>query len=148
MGKDFNPDMGKKTQFTSGEVAATNGRKGGEAKARNIRERKTLREMVKTFGELNVDDKSDRKMKELGIPDDMRVRYMQGVVSLFNKANKGDVSAFNAIRDIIGEKPVDETKISGNLQTKIQIEFVSADVEPVTNEAEIDLERHEAGEWT
>lgn len=116
-------------------------RKGGIASGEARRKKKTLREMVKAFGELGVDDRSDRKMSELGIPEDMRVRYMQGVVSLFNKANKGDVSAFNAIRDIIGEKPVDETKVSGNIQTRIRVEFVSAGIDPVESEADIDFQR-------
>lgn len=116
-------------------------RKGGIASGEARRKKKTLREMVKAFGELGVDDRSDRKMSELGIPEDMRVRYMQGVVSLFNKANKGDVSAFNAIRDIIGEKPVDETKVSGNIQTRIQVEFVAAGIDPVESEADIDFKR-------
>ena len=117
-------------------------RKGGIASGEARRKKKTLREMVKAFGELGVDDRSDRKMSELGIPEDMRVRYMQGVVSLFNKANKGDVSAFNAIRDIIGEKPVDETKVSGNIQTRIRVEFVAAGIDPVESEADIDVKRY------
>ena len=116
-------------------------RKGGIASGEARRKKKTLREMVKAFGELGVDDRSDRKMSELGIPEDMRVRYMQGVVSLFNKANKGDVPAFNAIRDIIGEKPVDETKVSGNIQTRIQVEFVAAGIDPAESEADIDFKR-------
>jgi hypothetical protein len=113
-------------------------RKGGIASGKARRKKKTLREMVKAFGELGVDDRSDRKMSELGIPEDMRVRYMQGVVSLFNKANKGDVSAFNAIRDIIGEKPVDETKVTGNIATEITINLIHTGVEPVGDESEIE----------
>lgn len=118
-------------------------RKGGIASGDARRKKKTLREMVKAFGELGVDDRSDRKMSELGIPEDMRVRYMQGVVSLFNKANKGDVSAFNAIRDIIGEKPVDETKVTGSVQTEISIELIDSGSMPVEDEGAVDLRRQQ-----
>ena len=118
-------------------------RKGGIASGEARRKKKTLREMVKAFGELGVDDRSDRKMSELGIPEDMRVRYMQGVVSLFNKANKGDVAAFNAIRDIIGEKPVDETKVTGSVQTDISIELIDSGSKPVEDESAIDLRRQQ-----
>ena len=64
---------------------------------------------------------------------------MQPVVALFNKANKGDVGAFNAIRDIIGEKPVDKTQLSGGFDTNIQIGFVETGIEPVGSEEDVDV---------
>lgn len=114
-------------------------KKAGEASGEARRKKRTLREMVRTFGELQVEGKAARAMEELGIERGMQNRFMQGVVSLFNKANKGDVSAFNAIRDIIGEKPVDETKLTGALDTSIQIGFVETGIEPVNNESEVDI---------
>ena len=84
-------------------------RNGGLASVKARREKKKLREMVEIFGSLKVDKKNSRLMEDLGIDEEYHTRFMQGVVSLFSKANKGDVAAFNAIRDIIGEKPVDET---------------------------------------
>lgn len=114
-------------------------RKAGEASGEARRKKRTLREMVRTFGELKVEGKAAHAMEELGIEREMQNRFMQGVVSLFNKANKGDVSAFNAIRDIIGEKPVDETKLTGALDTSIQIGFVETGIEPVNSESEVDI---------
>lgn len=114
-------------------------KKGGIASGEARRKKKTLRELVELFGELGVNPDTRKLMKQLGIPEDLMTRKMQPVVALFNKANKGDVSAFNAIRDIIGEKPVDETKLTGALDTSIQIGFVETGIEPVNNESEVDI---------
>lgn len=129
-----------KPPFTSEqnrEEAAKNGRKGGIASGEAKRKNKTLREMVELFGRLKVDGKAARAMEDLGIGEDMQTRFMQGVVSLFNKANKGDVGAFNAIRDIIGEKPVEKTQLQGTLDTNITIGYVESGHQPVTNEEEV-----------
>lgn len=124
----------------STEKAREIGKKGGEASVQSRRKKKTLRELVELFGELGVNPDTLKLMKQLGIPEDLMTRKMQPVVALFNKANKGDVSAFNAIRDIIGEKPVDETKLTGALDTSIQIGFVETGIEPVSSESEVDTD--------
>lgn len=118
-------------------------RKGGLASVKARREKKKLREMVEIFGSLKVDKKNSRLMEDLGIDKEYHTRFMQGVVSLFSKANKGDVAAFNAIRDIIGEKPVDETKVTGSVQTDISIELIDSGSKPVEDESAIDLRRQQ-----
>ena len=120
------------------QLSQEEAKKGGIASGKARREKKTLREMVELFGRLKVDGKAARAMEDLGIGEDMQTRFMQGVVSLFNKANKGDVGAFNAIRDIIGEKPVDETRVSATIDTDIRVGFVETGVEPVGNEEDIE----------
>lgn len=114
------------------------GEKGGIASGEARRAKKTLRERVRMFGELKVDGKAKEQMRQMGISEDDADRFTQAAVSLFQKALKGDVSAFNAIRDIIGEKPVDETKLTGALDTSIQIGFVETGIEPVSSESEVD----------
>lgn len=118
-------------------------RNGGLASVKARREKKKLREMVEIFGSLKVDKKNSRLMEDLGIDEEYHTRFMQGVVSLFSKANKGDVAAFNAIRDIIGEKPVDETKVTGSMQTDISIELIDSGSKPVEDEGAIDLRRQQ-----
>lgn len=118
-------------------------RNGGLASVKARREKKKLREMVEIFGSLKVDKKNSRLMEDLGIDEEYHTRFMQGVVSLFSKANKGDVAAFNAIRDIIGEKPVDETKVTGSVQTDISIELIDSGSKPVEDESAIDLRRQQ-----
>jgi hypothetical protein len=133
-------EKGEETRFRSGNEAAEHGKKGGVASGESRRRKRTLREMVEIFGELGVSDKTRKMMKELDIPEDLMTRKMQPVVALYNKAGKGDVAAFNAIRDITGEKPVDETKVTGNIATEITVVFVDAGIEPVNDEADIESE--------
>ena len=114
-------------------------KKAGEASGEARRMKKSLRELVEIFGALGVNENTRNTMKELGVPEELMTRKMQPVIALFNKANKGDVSAFNAIRDIIGEKPVDETKLTGLIDTSIQIGFVETGIEPVNDESEVDV---------
>ena len=121
----------------SREEAVKNGQHGGIASGESRRRKRTLREMVEIFGELGVSDKTRKMMKELDIPEDLMTRKMQPVVALYNKAGKGDVAAFNAIRDITGEKPVDETKVTGNIATEITINLIHTGIEPVSDESEI-----------
>jgi hypothetical protein len=136
MAKEFDPDIGKATRFKSGEQAAKNGEKGGNASVESKRRKKTLAERVRLFGELKVDAKSARAMEQLGIAEEEQDRYMQAAVSLFQKALKGDVSAFNAIRDIIGEKPV-ERQVNAMMDTQITIGYVETGIEPVDSEDKI-----------
>lgn len=116
-----------------------NGRKGGKASGEARRAKRTLRELVEIFGNLAVSDEARKKMKEIGIPEELWTRKMQPVVALYNKANKGDVGAFNAIRDITGEKPVEKTQLSGGLDNNITIGFVETGIEPVATEEDVDV---------
>ena len=125
----------------STEKAREIGKKGGEASVQSRRRKRKLRELVELFGEMDVSDKARSQMERMGIPEELMTRKMQPVVALYNKANKGDVAAFNAIRDIIGEKPVDETKLTGTLDTNVQIGYVETGVTPVNSENDIDMRK-------
>lgn len=116
-------------------------KKGGIASGAARRRKRKLRELVELFGEMDVSDKARSQMERMGIPEELMTRKMQPVVALYNKANKGDVAAFNAIRDIIGEKPVDETKLTGTLDTNVQIGYVQTGVTPVNSENDIDMRK-------
>ena len=137
MAKDFDPDIGKGTQFQTGEKQAIIAQKGGVLSGESKRRKKTLAERVRLFGELKVDAKSARAMEQLGIAEEEQDRYMQAAVSLFQKALKGDVSAFNAIRDIIGEKPVERQQVHAMMDTQITIGYVETGIEPVDSEDKI-----------
>lgn len=112
-------------------------RRGGIASGEARRAKKTLRERVKMFGELKIDGKAKRQMMEVGISEDDCDRFTQAAVSLFQKALKGDVSAFNAIRDIIGEKPIDRQQVEGTMETEVTVVFVDNGVRPVSREEDI-----------
>lgn len=129
-------EIGEETRFRSGNEAAEHGQKGGIASGQARRAKKTLRERVKMFGELKVEGKSARAMADMGIEPEDHDRFTQAAVSLFQKALKGDVAAFNAIRDIIGEKPKDE--VAQTIDMHVEIGFVDAGVEPKEREDEVD----------
>ena len=114
-------------------------KKAVKASAEARRAKKTLRELATLFGSLKLDGKQKRQMQELGIPETEHTRFMQAVVSLFQKALKGDVSAFNAIRDLIGEKPVDRTQLEGSFDTRLEIGFVETGIDPVGSEEDVEV---------
>ena len=111
--------------------------KGAEASHKVRKEKKKLRELVEMFGELPAPENIRKLMADFGIKD-YKNNYMASVVGLFQKALKGDVQAFNAIRDIIGEKPVEKQESQMNL-SGIQIGFVETGIEPAGSEEEIDM---------
>lgn len=136
MNKEFEKRKGRLTTEEAREI----GRKGGKASVKARREKKKLRQLVEAFGELPAPEKVRKVLQELGISEnEMRTNDMAIVVGLFQKAIKGDVFAFNAIRDIRGEKPVDETKLTGSMDNHIEIGFIETSVEPVSDESEVDV---------
>jgi hypothetical protein len=136
MNKEFEKRKGRLTTEEAREI----GRKGGKASVEARREKKKLRQLVEAFGEMPAPEKVRKVLNELGVAEnEMRTNDMAIVVGLYQKAIKGDVSAFNAIRDIRGEKPVDETKLMGKLDSRIEIGFVDADVSPSSSEEDVDV---------
>jgi len=114
-------------------------KKGGKASVKARREKAHLRKLVEAFGGLPAPERIRKVMAEMGVSDEKRTNDMAAVVGLFQKAIKGDVAAFNAIRDITGEKPIEKTEFDGKLDSKIEIGFVETDVEPAESEDEVDV---------
>lgn len=58
-------------------------------------------------------------MKKAGWKDmDQMSVITQGLIQ---RAKTGDVQAYNAIRDIIGEKPTDKVEVGGDLFSNIRV---------------------------
>lgn len=129
----------KKGELSS-EEAKARGSKGGRASADAYKEKKKLRELCELYSELPVtSDKVRAIMAQMGIsPEDM-TNKMEAVVGLFNKAAAGDVQAFNAIRDIAGEKPIDE--VESHVATNVTVNYVKSGIRFASTEDEIDDER-------
>ena len=84
-----------------GDEAREIGRKGGKRSAQVRRERKTMRQELEYLLTEEIHDKNGKAMntqKALG-------------TSLIKAALNGDVRAFIAIRDTIGEKPVEKVDV-------------------------------------
>ena len=92
------------TSEQSREAAKKNGSKGGQATARNKRERKTFREGLLLLLNEPLKDKA-------GNPTTNTTQDAI-IAALVKRAANGDTRAFEMIRDTIGEKPVQDVKVS------------------------------------
>lgn len=102
--------MNKRTKSEQREIAQKAGIKSGEVR----RARKTLKEEL-----LLLLESGDNQQKMS--------------VALFQKALKGDIKAFEVIRDTIGEKPIDkQLTVEGSkedLEVVIDKEGIQAEIE-------------------
>lgn len=82
--------------------------KGGIASGEARRKKKLIKEQLELLLSLPLkDENAKRKLEQLGIDADNLDNQMAMVISIWNKALKGDIQAFNSIRDSVGEKPSD-----------------------------------------
>lgn len=87
-------NFGDKSHTLTNEERA----KGGRTTQQKLRERKTFKEELTAL--LSIDGNNEKVS-----------------LAVLRKALDGDISAFNTIRDTIGEKPVDKmgVEVSGNV---------------------------------
>lgn len=83
--------------------------KAGQASGRARAEKKRLKEAVEKVLSASYKDDDGKKLSG----------YELTAIALFDKARSGDVSAFNSIRDLIGEKPSE--KIDASISTENQV---------------------------
>lgn len=103
-------------QTLTTERAQEIGSKGGKASAKARKERKAIKEQLEMLLGLPLKDKNAKaKLKKIGINADEINNQMAMVISIYQKALKGDVSAFKEIRDTVGEKPTENLNLSGNV---------------------------------
>lgn len=102
--------LNKRTKSEQREYARKGGKKSGEVR----RKRKAMKEQMEML--LSLPFKSKKQfnfMKELGIEEDNIDNQMALIVAMYGKALKGDVQAFNTIREVVqDEKTVkDEDRV-------------------------------------
>ena len=96
----------------SAEEARERGRKGGIASGKAKKRKKLIKENIELLLDLPIkSSKTKAQLKELGIDDDEMNNQMALVIAMFQKALKGDVPAFNTLRDTIGQKPVEVQEV-------------------------------------
>ena len=82
--------------------------KGGIASGKARRKKKLIKEQLELLLSLPLkDENAKRKLEQIGIDADNLDNQMAMIISIWNKALKGDIQAFNSIRDSVGEKPSD-----------------------------------------
>lgn len=95
--------MNKRTESEQREIAKKGGIKSGEVR----RARKTLKEELLLLLE---NGNTQNKIS----------------LALIKKALKGNIKAFEVIRDTIGEKPVDKHELNGEFKQKTTLEEIKS----------------------
>lgn len=87
--------------------------KGGIASGKARREKRLIKDNIELLLSLPIkNSKTKEQLKQLGIDDTEMNNQMAMVIAMYQKAIKGDVQAFNTLRDTIGQKPIEKTEIS------------------------------------
>ena len=118
------------------------GQKGGIASGEARRRKKTMREALEQLlYHGKVPETTKNIMKAEGIDEDEMTHQMVITRSLIAKAESGDVQAYNAICQMIGEKPADNLNIGG-VPTNLTIRMIGDNgYQFPSKESEIDLTR-------
>ena len=108
------------TSNQSREEAKKNGAKGGKKSGEVRRKRKAMKEQMEMLLSLPFkQSESLNFMKDLGIEEDNLDNQMALIVAMYGKALKGDVQAFNTIREVVQDektvKDVDRVQIINDL---------------------------------
>lgn len=118
-------------------------RKMSENSLKNLEKRKIFNSETALIAKQKSDESKKKKKEKkiilaalmeacLQLVDDEtgEINAVAATKGLIEKAKNGDVAAYNAIRDILGQKPVDKQELTGNLQTSppiINIHPIKAD---------------------
>lgn len=103
------------------------GKLGGKASAEAKKKKKTFKELLTMFGELDIKDEEARqKMLELGISKGLLTHDTAVIISQYQKAEKGDTQAATFIRDTKGENP-NKDGMQLNIESVSGIEIVFKD---------------------
>ena len=98
--------------------------KAGIASGDARRKKKALKEMMELALQMEEQNEGYRsRMLKAGWEPENMTQMTVITQGLIQKAKAGDVQAYNAIRDIIGEKPVDESKmeLNGDIFSRVRV---------------------------
>lgn len=103
------------------------GKLGGKASAEAKKKRKTFKELLNMFGELDIKDvEARKKLEEYGISKGLLTHDTAVIIGQYIKAEKGDTQAATFIRDTKGESPKDAA-LSLNIENATGIEITFKD---------------------
>lgn len=114
--KNFDPNIGKDTQFQTGEEQAKIARKGGIASGEAKREKKEFRELLAMVDAMPMKSRAFTEgLRQLGIPEDVIENLDQKMAKVFalqRRCLSGDPQAIKLWLEQIGEH-VDTIKHEG-----------------------------------
>lgn len=123
-GNNMNDDNLRPVRSKS--VARERGRKGGKASGESKRRKKMLREAaIYQVYEMELPEALKLSLTEQGIDAENLNHANVMVRTMIAKAEQGDVSAFNALLVLLGEKPKEQ--ISADIDLSMKIEYVHSD---------------------
>lgn len=94
------------------EEATELGRKGGIASGKARKQKKLIKDNIELLLSLPIKSKKMKEqLAELGIEESEMNNQMAMVIAMYQKVLKGDVSAFNTLRDTLGQKPVEVQEV-------------------------------------
>lgn len=94
-------ELGKGTQFRSGDEAAKNGTKGGKASGEARRKKKTLRESMQTMLALELSDKEVNDLAKKGYNAETQLDALTAAALI--SAKRGNSQAFANVMKLLGE---------------------------------------------
>ena len=121
MANEKNLENGKPYRFTSGEVAAKNGSKGGKA----AHAKKTVADYLKQWADSEVSEKNKKALEALGLSEEATNRTLL-VVPLIKKASSGDTKALQMALELLGEDKKKELEIK---KLRREIELLKAETQ-------------------
>jgi hypothetical protein len=134
MGKKANLDNLKTPRST--DEAREWGKKGGKKSGEIRAQKKSLRTTMEVLLELQVTPGNKTVLQTMGIDENDQSNRMLLAVGLMKKAISGDVSAFNSIRDLVGEKPKERIGIGADDDLEeIRISFTKPKVDKTKDPA-------------
>lgn len=126
-GKENLIPFNERTEEEQREIA----RKGGKASGEARRRKKTMRENLELLltmplnkGE-GADIEKGESLKDFA-KENVTVEQAM-LIAQVQKAIKGDAEAFEMIRDLIGEKPVDKKEVSASVQNSNPFEGLTTE---------------------
>ena len=110
--KKVNPGIKNLKPVPNSEVAREMGRKGAIKSAEVRREKKKMKDALKSLLKLPIKNGSLKdELKELGFEDEEMNNQLALLVAAYNRGLLGDIKAIEFIRDTIGEKPKEEIEL-------------------------------------
>lgn len=99
--------------------------KGGKASGKRRKEKKLLKDTMQTILDMKIDETSIELIQGI-VQTEFKNMDAQTALSiaLVKKAMMGDVQAYNSIRDILGQKPVDKVQEVSDAQEVVVIHNV------------------------
>ena len=117
--------------------------KAGIASGDARRKKKALKEMMELALQMEEQNEGYRsRMLKAGWEPENMTQMTVITQGLIQKAKAGDVQAYNAIRDIIGEKPAEKMELGGSMQSELRIKHITCnpnDANFPSSESEVDV---------